>query len=135
MRPSRRFLALAWGTPWQGVVVSDQIPPPPPPPPGYGAASVPAPNAVPRTSSNAVVALVLAICSFVICPLIPAVVALFLAGSAQREIDTSGGWVTGTGLVQGAKIASWINIGLCIAGILVFILVLATASISSTTTN
>ena len=114
--------------------MSDQYPPPPPPP-GYGAAPVPAPNPMPRTSSNAVVALVLAICSFLVCPLIPAVVALFLANSAQREIDASGGWVTGDGLVKGAKIASWINIGLCIAGILGFILLIATASITTTTTS
>jgi hypothetical protein len=112
--------------------MSDQFPPPPPPP-GYGAAPVPPAHPTPRTSSNAVVALVLAICSFIICPLIPAVVALFLAASAQREINASGGWVTGSGLVQGAKIASWINIGLCIAVILGFLLIIVTASVSSTT--
>ena len=90
------------------------------------------PNGLPRTSSNAVVAVVLAICSFLVCPLVPAIVALFLASSAQREIDASGGWVTGDGLVKGARIASWINIGLWVAiGLFIGIVVLASTTSSS----
>lgn len=104
-------------------------PPPPPPPPPYGAGGYqPAP--VPRTSSNAVVALVLAIASWAVCPIVPAVVALPVSSSAQREIDASGGWVTGTGLVQAARILAWINIGLGVLGVLGLLVVVLTASVS-----
>ncbi|MGD9957696.1 MAG: hypothetical protein AB7O74_00020 [Candidatus Nanopelagicales bacterium] len=108
--------------------MSDQVPPPP----GY--LPEPAPQGLPRTSSNAVVAVVLAICSFLICPVVPAVVALFLASAASREIAASGGWVTGDGLVKGARIASWINIGLWLA-IGLFIAVVAIAGSTSSVTS
>ena len=111
-------------------------PPPPPPPQGPPPPGAPPPQPMnphpgPRTSSNAVVALVLAICSFLFCPLVPAVIALFLAPAAQREIDTSGGWVTGTGLVQAAKIVAWINIALSLLFIVGFVLVIAVASVNA----
>jgi len=102
------------------------------PPPGY--TPEPVPHGLPRTSSNAVVAVVLAICSFLICPVVPAIVALFLASAAGREIAASGGWVTGEGLVKGAKIASWINIGLW-AAIGLFIALVAIAGSTSSTSG
>ena len=108
--------------------MSDQVPPPP----GY--LPEPAPHGLPRTSSNAVVAVVLAICSFLICPVVPAIVALFLASAAGREIAASGGWVTGEGLVRGARIASWINIALWVAIGLFIALVAIAGSTSGTAT-
>ncbi len=108
--------------------MSDQVPPPP----GY--VPEPVPGGLPRTSSNAVVAVVLAICSFLACPVVPAIVALFLARSAEREIAASGGWVTGEGLVKGARIASWINIALWLAlGLFIAVVALASVTTSSTT--
>lgn len=104
--------------------MSDQVPPPP----GY--LPEPAPHGLPRTSSNAVVAVVLAICSFLVCPFVTAIAALFLARSAQREIESSGGWVTGQGLVTGARVAAWINIALCL-GVLLLVALLAIASSTS----
>ncbi len=62
---------------------------PPPgysPPPGYGY-GYPAP---PSTEGNAIAALILAIASFLVCPVIPAIIALVLAGSAKRNILASG---------------------------------------------
>jgi hypothetical protein len=106
----------------------------PPAPPAYGAPAAPAGGygyaPAPRTSSNAVVALVLAIAAWVVCPIVPAVVALPVASSAQREIDSSGGWVTGTGLVQAARIIAWINIGLLGVALVVLVLVLLIAGVS-----
>ena len=92
----------------------------PPQPPAYDTPAYGAP--APRTSSNAVIALVLAIASFVICPLVPAIIALPVSASARREIDESGGWVTGDGLVQAARIIAWINIGLVAASIVITVL-------------
>jgi hypothetical protein len=57
---------------------------------------------------------VLSIVSFVVCPLIPAIVALVLASSADQEIRASGGRIGGEGLTKAARIISWINIGLSV---------------------
>jgi len=102
-----------------------QGPPPPPPsqgytppPPGYGGYSQRPPA---QTEGTAITALVLAIVSFVVCPIIPAVVALFMCPGARRKIEGSGGALTGEGLVTAAKIISWVNIGLWGAGIALFV--------------
>lgn len=86
-----------------------ETPPTPPPPqnPGYGYG---APQPMPQTSSDAIVALVLSIVAWVVCPVIPAVIALIFASRAGKEIAASNGWVTGDGLVLASKIIAWINI-------------------------
>jgi hypothetical protein len=72
---------------------------------GYG---LPAPE----TDGNAIAALVLAILSYVVFPVVPAIVALFLAGRAKRSIEASCGRRSGVGLVRAARVISWIEIGL-----------------------
>lgn len=67
------------------------------------------------TSSNGVVALVLAIASWLICPLALAIVALVFAHKADQEVAASGGRVSGGGLVTAARIVAWINIGVSAA--------------------
>jgi hypothetical protein len=96
------------------------------PPPAYPAPGYPAPAVGPQTSSNAIIALILAIVSWAVCPIVPAVVALVLASNAQKEITASGGRIQGGGLVTAAKIVSWVNIGLWAAVLVVgvFFLVL-----------
>ena len=122
-------------------------PPPPPPPPSYPAAaqgaqpgyqSAPPPSYAaapaagaagsygtvapyqpgPQTSNKAVVAMVMAILSFVVCPVILAIAALIVGGQAKSEIRASNGWLTGDGLVTGAKILAWVNIALSVLGII-----------------
>ena len=100
-------------------------------PPAYPAAGYPAAPAAPQvaapqTSSNAIIALILAIVSWAVCPIIPAIVALVLASSAAKEIAASGGRIQGGGLVTAARIVSWVNIGLWAAVLVVgvFFLVL-----------
>jgi hypothetical protein len=96
-----------------------------------GGANVPpayAPPALPSTSNNAIVALVLAILSFAVCPLVLSIAALIVSKSATREIEASNGWVGGSGLVTAAKVIAWINIGLFIVAmvvLLVFLVVIA----------
>jgi hypothetical protein len=71
-----------------------------------------------------VVALVLAIASFMVCPLIPAIIALVIASQAKQEIVYSGGRVGGEGLVTAARIVAWINIAGCallVVGVLLLI--------------
>jgi uncharacterized membrane protein len=97
------------------------------PPPAYGP--------TPQTSNSAVVALVLSIAAWVICPIIPAIVALVFANKADKEIAAGNGWVTGGGLVTASKIVAWINIGLYAAllaiGVLVLILAVVGGAFSS----
>lgn len=64
-----------------------------------------------RTSSDAVVAFVLSVVSWAVCPVIFAVVALIFAAKATKSIEASGGQVNGGGLNLAAKIISWVNIG------------------------
>lgn len=121
------------------AVPADQgaaAPPLPPAPPGAAPGYPPAygvPGAVPMyapappTSTNAIIAFVLSILSWAICPIIPAIVALVLAASAQKEIAAGQGRVQGGGLVTAAKVISWINIGFWAAILVIggFFLVLA----------
>lgn len=79
---------------------------------------------VPTTSTNAVIGLVLAIVSWVVCPIIAAIVALVLAHSSDKAIKASDGRVGGAGLNTATRIIAWINIGVSIvAGIVVVALV------------
>ena len=78
----------------------------------------------PQTSGSAIVALVLAIASWAVCPLILAIIALVFASKADREIASAGGAVQGGGLITAAKILSWINIGIYVAILVVTAIVL-----------
>ncbi len=102
---------------------SDPFSPRPTPGPGWaGGGPVPPPadwrayGPPPRqeTESKAIIALVCAVASFVVLPLVPAVVALVLASSARERIDASGGWLTGEGLVTAARVIAWVNIVLSV---------------------
>jgi hypothetical protein len=88
--------------------------PPPAPAPQWGAPPGPvgAVYGTPKTDGTAIAAFILAIGSWVICPLIAAVVALVLAHVAGNKIDASGGRLTGEGLVRAAQIIAWIHIAL-----------------------
>jgi Domain of unknown function (DUF4190) len=100
-------------------------PPPPPPPPSWGAPPPPSYSyAPPQTDGKAVAALVCAVASFVIFPFFPAVVAVVLASSSRKEIAASGGRLTGESLALSAFIVGWINIVLCILGLVVMFAVL-----------
>ena len=73
------------------------------------------------TEGLAIAALVCAIASFVLFPLVPGVIALVLAGRASRSIDSSGGQRGGAGLITAARVLSWINLALCAVGVLVLL--------------
>lgn len=128
-------------------------PPPPPPPPPYGQQPQPPQYGQPpygqqppygyqaygppaQTEGSAVGALVASILAWVVCPLIPAIVALVMIPGAKRKIDASGGRLTGDGLLTAAKWISWINIALwalMIVGFgLLFAIGVTTSSDSST---
>jgi hypothetical protein len=74
-----------------------------------------------RISGQAVTALVLAIASFVLLPLLPAIAALFVASSAKQTIVASGGAVQGGNLCTIATFTAWVNIGLVAAVMLLLL--------------
>ena len=87
-------------------------------------------TAVP-TSSNAIVALVLAIISWAVCPVVAAIVALVFASMAGKEIQASEGRIAGRGLVTAARIVAWINIGVTAATLVIGLLVVVIIAIAS----
>jgi len=87
------------------------------------------------TSSNAIVALVLSIVSWVVCPVIFAIVALVFASKADKEIASSGGRIGGGPLATASKILSWINIGVFAALFVLGILVLLFLTIAGVSSN
>ena len=87
-------------------------------------------TAVP-TSSNAIVALILAIISWAVCPVVAAIVALVFASMAGKEIQASEGRIAGRGLVTAARIVAWINIGVTAATLVIGLLVVVIIAIAS----
>lgn len=122
-----------WGPPPPGY----GQPPPPgygaPPPPGYGYGAPPGYGQPPPyygpapNDGKAVGALVSALIAWFLCPVIPAIVALVLAGQSSRQIRESGGRLGGAGMNTAAKVMSWINIVFWIGLIALFAAFAATA--------
>ena len=94
-----------------------------------------APVASVPTSSNAVVALILAILSWAVCPIIASIVAIVFASLAATEINASQGRIGGRGLVTAARIIAWINIGITAAVILIGLLILIVVVLASSGTH
>ena len=130
-----------WGAPPPG---GGAPPPPPPyaPPPGYGypGQAPPQPGwggqpyyapAGPKTSGQAIAALILGIASFVVCPIVPAIIALILASSAKREIRASGGALEGESLATAGKVLAIINLALGVLGLAFFVIILIVAAASN----
>lgn len=89
-----------------------------------------APAAAP-TNSNATIALICAIVAWVVCPFIPAVVAVILGRKAQKEIAESGGTQGGEGLAKAAVIIGWINIGFTVFFGAIWLLIVLVALLGS----
>lgn len=108
--------------------------------PGYPAAGYPGSAygyGAPSTSGKATAVMVLGIASVAtLClyglGIVPAIVALAMAGSAKREIESSDGRLTGLGMVQAGRIMGWITVGLSIILIVAIVLIIAFADGSMT---
>lgn len=130
---------------------------PPPPAPGYpyapppaGSYAGPPPNyppagyppqgyqavgyaAAPQTDSKAVIGLVLAISSWIVCPFITAIIALVLAGQSNRAIAASGGRLEGRSMNTATKVLAWLNIALGIFALIALVGLLAFAATTDST--
>lgn len=85
--------------------------PPPPPPPGpYPQPPYGYPPGGARSDRGAVGALVLSIASFFVCPVVAALVALFLGLRARARIRLSMGAVSGYGIATSAVVISVVHL-------------------------
>lgn len=102
-------------------------PPPSGPPPFAGGPAGPSYGYVaPQNNGNAIAALCCAIGAWMVCPIVLAIIALVLAANAEREIALSRGAQAGEGLVQAARIVSWIH--LCLMSLIVVGVILVVAA-------
>ena len=90
------------------------------PPPGYGTPQ--AWHGPTSTESKAIIALVCAIASWVVLPVLPAIAALMIGKTARTEIAASGGRLTGDGLVTAAKVIAWTNIVVTVLAVVFIVL-------------
>ena len=82
------------------------------------------------TEPLAIVALICAIGSWVLVPVVLAIVALVLAHQAERSIAASGGWREGKSMVSAARVVAWIHlafVGLAILFVVALLIGLAVA--------
>lgn len=84
-----------------------------------------------QTPGSATAALILGICALVICPLICGPLAVIYGNKAKREIDSSGGRLTGRGMAQAGVVTGWIGIAFVIVGILFFVALIALGTSTS----
>lgn len=75
----------------------------------------------PQTEGMAVGALIASILAWMFCPVIAAIVALALVPGARRKIESSGGRLTGLGLLTATKWVAWLNIGFAVGVTILFI--------------
>jgi hypothetical protein len=68
----------------------------------------------PVTSNTALFALILGIVSFVGLSILCSIPAIILGRNARREIQASGGRITGEGMAQAGIILGWINVALSV---------------------
>ena len=78
----------------------------------------------PSASGNSIAALVLSIASWMIFPIVLAIVSLVIANKAEKEITASNGSIGGGPLVTASKIVAWVNIGVYTALVILGILAL-----------
>lgn len=73
------------------------------------------------TEVNALIAMVLAIASWMVIPIVGAVAALFVASNAKRSIHASNGALAGLGIARGAQAVAWANLICCALFLLVVV--------------
>lgn len=98
-------------------------PDPAPQPPMAGSQAFPSAAPVPaqpKTDGGAIASLVLAIAGFVICPVIPSIIAIPIGLSAEKRIKESGGTLTGEGLAKVGWILGIVGLIVVVAFFLLF---------------
>lgn len=82
----------------------------------------PAPGLVPRNDTKAVLAVICAVADYTpTIPFVGAIAALVLARMARRDIEASGGQLTGLGMCTLASVLSWVHLVLLGLVVLAFL--------------
>lgn len=112
------------------------FPPPPPPPSGYGAPQYGqyGPSEHPKAGTIftlGIVSLVLGVVGIFCCALLGllGIAPLVMSGSALREIEASGGQLTGADKVKNGRTMGIIAIALTVVGIVLNIILFATGAL------
>lgn len=82
--------------------------------PGTQTQYAPYGTALPQQSNTALIAMIMGILSFVVIPVVGAIVAIVLGRNARREIRQSGGRLSGDGMALAGIVLGWINLALVI---------------------
>ena len=91
------------------------------------------PTGAPAASSGkATASLVCGILGIVLCGIFTAIPAVILGGQAIREIDASGGAISGRGQASAGRILGFISIALTVIAVIAWILILVFAGTSDT---
>lgn len=104
-------------------------PPPPAPGPPVVPHAGPAPIGPPRqTDGMAVASLAMGIGSFLVCPLLCAILAIVFGYMARKNIEESGGVLEGDGFAVAGIILGWVNIGVVALVAIIFIIIAVAVS-------
>lgn len=87
-----------------------------------------------QQNQKAIVALVLGIVGFFVCPLV-GIASIIVGGQARSEIRASGGVQTGEGMATAGVVLGWIQIGLTAVAIIIFVLIAVIGAIASLSTT
>jgi hypothetical protein len=82
----------------------------------------------PQTPGSATAALVLGICGLLVCAPICGPLAIVYGNKARREIDASGGRLTGRGLGTAGLVMGWIATALTLLGVVAILIAIAVNS-------
>jgi len=93
--------------------------------------AVPTVTSTARTSPQAIAGLILAILSWLICPVIAAIPALILAHRSSSEIRAANGEVDGAGLNTATRVISWANVAVTVAAGIALLALIAYNATSS----
>jgi hypothetical protein len=85
-------------------------------------------GSAPQTPGSATAALILGICSLLICGPICGPLAIIYGNKAKREIAGSNGNLTGGGMATAGVIMGWIAVALTIIAVLIIIVAIAAGS-------
>ena len=77
---------------------------------------------MPQTSTTAIISLVAGIASYVILPFLGAIVAIITGHMAKSEIKKSMGRLSGNGMATAGLILGYVNIGLGLCALCVFVI-------------
>jgi hypothetical protein len=73
-----------------------------------------------QTSTMAIISLIASILGFTLLPFLGSIAAVITGSMAKKEIQQSGGALTGEGMASAGLILGWIGIGLGVLGLCIF---------------